>query len=115
MQSEATLKMCSPLSAFVRPFCFRNNVWSLTAAQRRSDIFDPTLIHSHFSMERFHINGSRVLSRSFHVEEWDPEESSDENDGLDHDSPTNSNNEHETATIGDDAAAETEGDIEESD
>jgi hypothetical protein len=118
MQSEATLKMCSLLSAFVRPCCFRNDTWSLTDAQRRADLFDPTLMHSHFSMERFHINGSRVLSRSFHVEEWDPEGASDENDASDHGSPTNGDNEHEAATIGDDAAAETidiEGDIEESD
>jgi SET domain-containing protein 6 len=70
-------------------------------------------------MERFHINGSRVLSRSFQVEDWDPEANSDENDGSDHGSSAN-DGEQETAT-NDNEAEETghnidvEGDVDESD
>ncbi|PVG02510.1 SET domain-containing protein [Serendipita vermifera] len=50
----------------------------LPILQRRGDIFDPTLLDTTFSLRRYHINGSRILSRSFHVEEWTPETNEDE-------------------------------------
>ncbi|CAE6374464.1 unnamed protein product [Rhizoctonia solani] len=45
----------------------------------RSDLFPPSQLDSHYTLEQFHIMGSRILSRSFHVEEdgtekEDPEE-----------------------------------------
>lgn len=50
----------------------------LTAAlQRRADLFDPALLETAYSLERFHINGSRILSRSFHVEKWKGEDTND--------------------------------------
>ncbi|KAL1695076.1 hypothetical protein GGG16DRAFT_45758 [Schizophyllum commune] len=49
----------------------------LPAIQSRPDIFPPSLLCTHFSLTAFHINGSRVLSRSFNVEEGDTESDSD--------------------------------------
>ncbi|KAG8902460.1 hypothetical protein FRB99_004460 [Tulasnella sp. 403] len=42
----------------------------LPVIQRRPDLFPPDLLSTAYSLERYHINGSRILSRSFHVEEW---------------------------------------------
>lgn len=36
----------------------------------RPDIFDSATRDTWFSLERYHINGSRILSRSFNVEPW---------------------------------------------
>lgn len=63
---------------------------------RRSDVFDPALLGSHFSGERFHINGSRILSRSFHVEEWETEQASDHDGDSNHGSPANDNEDDDT-------------------
>ncbi|KAG8890370.1 hypothetical protein FRB98_008945 [Tulasnella sp. 332] len=46
----------------------------LPVVQRRTDLFDPVLLSSMFSLERYHINGSRILSRSFDVEPGAPDE-----------------------------------------
>ncbi|CCA68310.1 related to SET7-Regulatory protein [Serendipita indica DSM 11827] len=50
----------------------------LPLLQRRTDVFEPALRDTFFTLERFHINGSRILSRSFHVEEWHDEHASDD-------------------------------------
>lgn len=41
-------------------------------------MFPEYLIPRHYSVERYHIMGSRILSRSFNVEKWEAEE--DENE-----------------------------------
>ena len=62
--------------------------------QSRPDIFLTASIEVHYSLQRYHIMGSRILSRSFHVEKWEgrSEESGDDqtvatiangSDGLD--------------------------------
>ena len=52
-------------------------------AQSRPDLFPPDQYPVHYSLEKYHIMGSRVLSRSFNVEEWrkpdDDEKDEDEN------------------------------------
>uniref|UniRef100_D8QBI2 SET domain-containing protein n=1 Tax=Schizophyllum commune (strain H4-8 / FGSC 9210) TaxID=578458 RepID=D8QBI2_SCHCM len=50
----------------------------LPAIQSRPDLFPPSLLSTHFSLTAFHINGSRVLSRSFNVEEGDDDSDSDD-------------------------------------
>ncbi|KAG8859828.1 hypothetical protein FRB91_006486 [Serendipita sp. 411] len=50
----------------------------LPILQRRHDIFDPNFLDTFFSLQRFHINGSRILSRSFQVEDWQDDNASDE-------------------------------------
>ncbi|KAJ3719021.1 SET-domain protein [Lentinula guzmanii] len=40
----------------------------LLALQRRPDLFPPESIPNHYSLERYHIMGSRILSRSFDIE-----------------------------------------------
>ena len=41
-------------------------------------MFPIELIPRYFSLERYHLNGSRILSRSFHVEKWKPEHASED-------------------------------------
>ncbi|KAL1745674.1 hypothetical protein HDZ31DRAFT_35884 [Schizophyllum fasciatum] len=53
----------------------------LPAIQSRPDLFPSELLTSHFSIASFHINGSRVLSRSFNVEEGDGEDSDSDAEG----------------------------------
>ncbi|KDQ21492.1 hypothetical protein BOTBODRAFT_99899 [Botryobasidium botryosum FD-172 SS1] len=36
----------------------------------RPDLFPPSHLDSHYGLNMYHIMGSRILSRSFHVEEW---------------------------------------------
>ncbi|KAG9100063.1 hypothetical protein FRC06_004569 [Ceratobasidium sp. 370] len=38
--------------------------------QSRPDIFNPEHINTYYTSSQFHIMGSRILSRSFHVEPW---------------------------------------------
>ncbi|KAA1471795.1 SET domain-containing protein, partial [Dentipellis sp. KUC8613] len=52
------------------------------ALQSRLDLFVPEQIPKYYSLENYHLMGSRVLSRSFHVEKWESEESAE---GHDHD------------------------------
>ncbi|KAJ3982773.1 hypothetical protein F5890DRAFT_1527670 [Lentinula detonsa] len=40
----------------------------LLALQRRPDLFPPESIPNHYSLERYHVMGSRILSRSFDIE-----------------------------------------------
>ncbi|KAI0666004.1 SET domain-containing protein [Trametes maxima] len=43
------------------------------ALKSRADLFPPDRA-SYFSLERYHLMGSRILSRSFHVEQWKGEQ-----------------------------------------
>ncbi|KAF8070798.1 hypothetical protein FPV67DRAFT_1488737, partial [Lyophyllum atratum] len=56
----------------------------LPAIRSRPDIFPPEKVE-HYSLENYHLMGSRILSRSFTVEKWDTGEGED-----DLDAPTNS-------------------------
>ncbi|KAI0694983.1 SET domain-containing protein [Cerioporus squamosus] len=42
----------------------------LPAVKTRPDLFPEDKLERYFSVERYHLNGSRILSRSFHVEKW---------------------------------------------
>ena len=64
----------------------------LPILQARIDLFPPTEIDTFYSLERYHLMGSRILSRSFHVEEWEKPEDDGEGesageDGMDVDEP----------------------------
>ncbi|KAF9001800.1 SET domain-containing protein [Hymenopellis radicata] len=48
------------------------------AVQSRPDIFTPSALPVHYSLQQYHIMGSRILSRSFNVEKW--ESDNDENE-----------------------------------
>ncbi|KAI0645857.1 SET domain-containing protein [Trametes meyenii] len=55
------------------------------ALKSRTDLFPPDRI-SYFSLDRYHLMGSRILSRSFHVEQWKGEpEDEDEGHEESHD------------------------------
>ncbi len=41
--------------------------------QTRGDLFLPYLLPTTYSLHNYHIMGSRILSRSFHVERWEGE------------------------------------------
>lgn len=55
------------------------------APQGRPDLFPADKLSQYFSLERYHLMGSRILSRSFTVEQWKGEhpEGEDEHDGDD--------------------------------
>ncbi|KAI0935355.1 hypothetical protein AcV7_003817 [Taiwanofungus camphoratus] len=42
----------------------------IPAIESRPDLFPAELTPKYFSLERYHMMGSRILSRSFHVEPW---------------------------------------------
>ena len=42
--------------------------------QRRDDVFLPEHLDTFYTLDRFHTNGGRILSRSFHVEPFAREE-----------------------------------------
>lgn len=42
----------------------------LRIVQSRADLFPESVRQHHYSLERYHIMGSLILSRSFHVELW---------------------------------------------
>ncbi|KAG8779728.1 hypothetical protein FRC12_023887 [Ceratobasidium sp. 428] len=42
----------------------------LPLVQSRPDIFNPVHVDKYYTLSQFHIMGSRILSRSFHVEPW---------------------------------------------
>ncbi|KZT58927.1 SET domain-containing protein [Calocera cornea HHB12733] len=53
----------------------------LPIVQKRSDLFPPSLLSSHYTLQNYHIQGSRILSRSFTVSPWPgaaPEHDEDE-------------------------------------
>ena len=49
------------------------------AAKSRPDLFPSEQIPIYYSLDVYHIMGSRILSRSFNVEKWDTGEGEDEN------------------------------------
>ncbi|KAG9096289.1 hypothetical protein FS749_008784 [Ceratobasidium sp. UAMH 11750] len=49
----------------------------LPLVQSRPDIFNPEHINTYYALSQFHIMGSRILSRSFHVEPWGEGEDDD--------------------------------------
>ncbi|OBZ70756.1 N-lysine methyltransferase setd6 [Grifola frondosa] len=51
----------------------------IPAIQSRPDLF-PANSSQYYSLERYHLMGSRILSRSFNVEQWKGEESEDNED-----------------------------------
>ena len=52
--------------------------------QSRPDLF-PKEKERYFSLDRYHLNGSRILSRSFHVEKWRGEHTEEDSDEDDND------------------------------
>lgn len=44
----------------------------MKCGQSRPDLFPEDKLERYFSIERYHLNGSRVLSRSFTVKKWEP-------------------------------------------
>ena len=71
--------------------------------QSRPDLFKHEHIETHFSLQNYHVMGSRILSRSFLVEKWeeggdegedDPEENADQS-GMEVDSDHAETNEEE--------------------
>jgi SET domain-containing protein 6 len=53
-------------------------MYSHKRGQGQQDIFSPNLIPQFYSLEKYHIHGSRILSRSFQVEKWEGEDDVDE-------------------------------------
>lgn len=49
------------------------------ALKSRPDLFPSKQIPVYYSLDVYHIMGSRILSRSFNVEKWDSGEGEDEN------------------------------------
>ncbi|KAG8693970.1 hypothetical protein FRC08_008784 [Ceratobasidium sp. 394] len=50
----------------------------LPLVQSRPDIFNPEHINTYYTLPQFHTMGSRILSRSFHVEAWGGGEDQDD-------------------------------------
>ncbi|KAG8779640.1 hypothetical protein FRC12_023999 [Ceratobasidium sp. 428] len=50
----------------------------LPLVQSRPDIFNPEQVDKYYTLSQFHIMGSRILSRSFHVEPWSGAEDDNE-------------------------------------
>lgn len=52
------------------------------AVKSRPDLFLPDHLDQLYTLERYHIMGSRILSRSFQVERWDPSANDEEEGGA---------------------------------
>jgi len=52
------------------------------AVRSRLDLFPPEHLDRWYTLERYHIMGSRILSRSFQVEKWNPSANDEEEDGV---------------------------------
>ncbi|KAI8968075.1 SET domain-containing protein [Trametes punicea] len=50
------------------------------AMKTRPDLFPEDKLPAFFSLERYHVMGSRILSRSFHVEPWKGEHTDDQDE-----------------------------------
>lgn len=50
----------------------------MPTSQSLQDLFSPNLIPQFYSLERYHIHGSRILSRSFQVQKWDGEDGAED-------------------------------------
>lgn len=46
----------------------------MPAVKSRADLFHPGHLDRWYTLERYHMMGSRILSRSFQVEPWDSSE-----------------------------------------
>ncbi|KAG8734283.1 hypothetical protein FRC10_011803, partial [Ceratobasidium sp. 414] len=57
----------------------------LPLVQSRPDIFNPEHINTYYTLSQFHVMGSRILSRSFHVEPWAGGEDDDNEEKQDPD------------------------------
>ncbi|OSD07030.1 SET domain-containing protein [Trametes coccinea BRFM310] len=60
------------------------------ALKSRPDLFPGDKLSEFFSLERYHLMGSRILSRSFHVEPWKGEHLDDQDEEEDHDAGNSS-------------------------
>lgn len=94
----------------------------LPAIQNRPDLFQPELIPVHYSLDQYHIMGSRILSRSFNVEKWEDEVGDDElaaqTNSMDVDDPvplTSANNDSPERAHGEEVAEDDEEEEEEED
>lgn len=47
--------------------------------QERTDLFKPAHIDTHYSLQNYHIMGSRILSRCFRVEKWEGDDQANDN------------------------------------
>ncbi|OCH87879.1 SET domain-containing protein [Obba rivulosa] len=56
----------------------------IPAMKSRPDLFPEELIPQYYSLERYHMMGSRILSRSFHVEPWKGEEDHEDEEEHSH-------------------------------
>ena len=54
----------------------------IPAIHSRQDLFSPNLIPTYYSLERYHIHGSQILSRSFQVERWEGEDEGEANTSI---------------------------------
>lgn len=74
MQSEITKRSLFQQSRYVHHVFAKDHAYQ-TCKQARKDLFDceDPEKSEYYSLERYHINGSRILSRSFHVEKWEDE------------------------------------------
>ncbi|KAI0743984.1 hypothetical protein C8Q80DRAFT_1220766 [Daedaleopsis nitida] len=64
----------------------------IPAFKSRPDLFPEERLEQFFSIERYHLNGSRILSRSFHVEKWKGEHAEDgDEDEQDNDQAADDN------------------------
>jgi len=59
---------------------YRNKV--VPAVKGRPDLFLPEHLSQWYTLERYHIMGSRILSRSFQVEKWDHSAGGEGDDGA---------------------------------
>jgi len=50
--------------------------------ESRPDLFPPEHLNRWYTLERYHVMGSRILSRSFQVEKWDHPAGDEEEDGV---------------------------------
>jgi len=64
------VRVCTFLLSKLKAYC----------QQSRPDLFPTDLIADYYSMEQYHIMGSRILSRSFDVERWEGDEGNSDND-----------------------------------
>ena len=54
----------------------------MPAVRSRPDLFLPEHLDRWYTLKNYHIMGSRILSRSFQVEKWDPSANGEEEDGV---------------------------------
>jgi SET domain-containing protein 6 len=65
------------------PLSMGNSLSCTSSVQSRPDLFPPHSITQHYSLEQYHVMGSRILSRSFTVGRWGDEESGGYEESMD--------------------------------